>query len=284
MADGLKKRDGADPQRHKSGVRIWQANAEDKGGTFLDRTEQYQLSRWKKTDRILMDDFNADNAKIDAALAANAAAISVEKATREAGAAAEEFARISADTTEEAARRNADAAEEFARKSADAALQSSIIATNPIARLADVTLAHDANQVNLSLQGIDWAAYAEVVFYARLKAVTYTSRVELTLDEDRGSSSYYYFNGSGYNIQSTLGGVYIDSGGSSFGARIPYTRLGFVLNWFGAPDGSTSGPSLNYLSYCNATLKQRIQYSNLNFNAYQPLAAGSRIVMLGVKL
>ena len=39
----------------------------------MERTEQYQLSRWQKSDRILMDDFNADNAKIDAALAANAA-------------------------------------------------------------------------------------------------------------------------------------------------------------------------------------------------------------------
>ncbi|WP_312634503.1 hypothetical protein [Oscillibacter sp.] len=250
----------------------------------MDRTEQYQLSRWQKSDRILMDDFNADNAKIDAALAVNAAAIAAEKATREAGAAAEESARKSADANEEATRRNADAAEEAARKSADAALQSSIITTNPIARLADVTLAYDANQVNLSLAGIDWAAYAEVVFYARLRAVAYSTRVELTLDEDRGATSYYFSTSTGYNIQSTLGGLYVDSGGSSFGARIPYTRLGFLLHWFGAPDSNTSGSPLSYISYCNGTQKQRIQYSNLNFNASQPLAAGSRIVMLGVKL
>lgn len=32
-------------------------------------TEHYQLSQWVKSDRVKMEDFNADNAKIDAALA-----------------------------------------------------------------------------------------------------------------------------------------------------------------------------------------------------------------------
>lgn len=34
----------------------------------MNQTENYNLSQWAKTDRILMEDFNADNAKIDAAL------------------------------------------------------------------------------------------------------------------------------------------------------------------------------------------------------------------------
>lgn len=33
-----------------------------------NKTENYQLNQWVGADRILMDDFNADNAKIDAAL------------------------------------------------------------------------------------------------------------------------------------------------------------------------------------------------------------------------
>ena len=40
-----------------------------KGGFILNQTTNYQLSQWEATDRILMSDFNADNAKIDAALA-----------------------------------------------------------------------------------------------------------------------------------------------------------------------------------------------------------------------
>ena len=35
----------------------------------MTKTTNYQLNQWEKSDRILMDDFNADNEKIDAALA-----------------------------------------------------------------------------------------------------------------------------------------------------------------------------------------------------------------------
>ena len=38
----------------------------------MTKTTNYQLNQWAKSDRVLMDDFNADNAKIDAALKANA--------------------------------------------------------------------------------------------------------------------------------------------------------------------------------------------------------------------
>ena len=38
-------------------------------GMFLNQTANYGLSQWEATDRILMEDFNTDNSKIDAALA-----------------------------------------------------------------------------------------------------------------------------------------------------------------------------------------------------------------------
>ena len=38
----------------------------------MDHTTNHQLSQWENTDRVLMEDFNADNAKIDAALRAEA--------------------------------------------------------------------------------------------------------------------------------------------------------------------------------------------------------------------
>ena len=41
---------------------------------FIEQTANYQLSQWDAEDRILREDFNADNAKIDAALAAQAEA------------------------------------------------------------------------------------------------------------------------------------------------------------------------------------------------------------------
>ena len=36
----------------------------------MNHTENYQLNQWAKSDRVLMEDFNSDNQKIDAALGA----------------------------------------------------------------------------------------------------------------------------------------------------------------------------------------------------------------------
>ena len=41
----------------------------------MTKTTNYQLNQWEKTDRIMMDDFNADNAKLDETLAVHAAAL-----------------------------------------------------------------------------------------------------------------------------------------------------------------------------------------------------------------
>ena len=40
----------------------------------MNHTTNYNLSQWSKSDQVLMEDFNADNAKIDAALAQKAEA------------------------------------------------------------------------------------------------------------------------------------------------------------------------------------------------------------------
>ena len=47
-----------------------------------NHTPNYQLSQWERDDRILMEDFNADNAKIDGALAEHAAAMEILSATK----------------------------------------------------------------------------------------------------------------------------------------------------------------------------------------------------------
>lgn len=47
-----------------------------------NHTTNYQLNQWAKSDRVMMDDFNADNATLDAALKANADAIAAETAAR----------------------------------------------------------------------------------------------------------------------------------------------------------------------------------------------------------
>ena len=41
----------------------------------MNQTEQYQLNQWDKSDRIMMEDFNADNAKMEQALAEQGATL-----------------------------------------------------------------------------------------------------------------------------------------------------------------------------------------------------------------
>ena len=48
----------------------------------MTKTTNYQLNQWAKSDRVMMDDFNADNTKIDAALKANADAITAAAAAQ----------------------------------------------------------------------------------------------------------------------------------------------------------------------------------------------------------
>ena len=54
-----------------------------------NHTTNYDLNQWEGTDKVLRTEFNADNAKIDAALKANADAIAAEAAAREAAVSAE---------------------------------------------------------------------------------------------------------------------------------------------------------------------------------------------------
>lgn len=50
----------------------------------MKKTPNYQLNQWDMTDRIMMQDFNADNMKLDATLRTLAASISAETEAREA--------------------------------------------------------------------------------------------------------------------------------------------------------------------------------------------------------
>lgn len=49
----------------------------------MNKTANFQLTQWEKTDRIMMEDFNRDNAAIDAALKANADGVAAAAAALE---------------------------------------------------------------------------------------------------------------------------------------------------------------------------------------------------------
>lgn len=79
----------------------------------INKTENLGLNQWVRSDPFRMEDFNEDNAKIDAAVAAKAEQTALN---------AEIAARKNALDTERDERERADAAEIAARKSALAAL------------------------------------------------------------------------------------------------------------------------------------------------------------------
>ena len=62
----------------------------------MEKTRNYQLNQWAAGDKVQRVDFNADNAKIDAAIKANADAIAAEVSARTAAVKAESSARTAA--------------------------------------------------------------------------------------------------------------------------------------------------------------------------------------------
>ena len=58
-----------------------------------NQTPNYKLSQWERTDKVQMEDFNADNAKIDGALKAQDSALAAEASARQSADAAEAQAR-----------------------------------------------------------------------------------------------------------------------------------------------------------------------------------------------
>ena len=112
----------------------------------MKQTANYQLNQWDAGDRILRTEFNADNEKIDAAIKTVDTRL----------------------TTEAAALR--------AEQSASAA---ALWAAMPYVKLADVTTATAAQQINVNLQGLNLLQYRriEVDVLCPAKAKTLLLRV-----------------------------------------------------------------------------------------------------------
>ena len=106
----------------------------ERGIFIVEHTTNYQLSQWETTDRILMADFNSDNAKLDAALAAHDAALASK-----------------ADATDVAA------------------LTQTMAALTPKAGLqrigGDLSVASASQYWTISLSAVNWAEWKAVYVY-----------------------------------------------------------------------------------------------------------------------
>ena len=113
----------------------------------MEKTINYQLNQWAAGDKVQRVDFNADNAKLDAALKANADAITAEVSARDKAVAAEVSARTAAVSAEVSARTAAVAALEDKTK---------------LHTIKTMTFSRTTSNVAISLKGIDWGQWKVV--------------------------------------------------------------------------------------------------------------------------
>ena len=102
----------------------------------MNQTANYHLNLWESSDRILREDFNGDNAKLDAALKANADAIAAEASARADAVAAEAAARASGDLTD---------------------------------KLLDITTEAETTYISADLSGVDLSPYRELEVVADIQ-------------------------------------------------------------------------------------------------------------------
>ena len=127
----------------------------------MKQTGAYQLNQWELTDRIRMEDFNSDNAKVDAALSAlsgrvdtkaEQAALTALSSRVDAKAEQSALNTLSGrvDTINSAVATKAD-------QTALTNLENWVNSKDHYVKLLEGSVAEDANTVTLSLAGIDWS-------------------------------------------------------------------------------------------------------------------------------
>ena len=161
----------------------------------MNKTQNYKLNQWEKSDRVLMEDFNADNAKIDAAIH-------------------EADSRLTA----------AVAAERSARVSAVQAARDAC----PLVVLRSVTLTGNTSNYALDLTGFDWEDYAEVMICMLLKSADHGATVKVLLN---GQSGIAYYASRSSGNQEYLNSMVLYPYGISATCRLLRSAKGFHSEW-----------------------------------------------------
>ncbi|MGM9607322.1 MAG: hypothetical protein ACI3XJ_07445 [Oscillospiraceae bacterium] len=191
----------------------------------MEKTANYHLNQWDAADPIRREDFNADNAKIDAALAAGAQALADYQTANDAAVAQK--------------------AEQSALEDVQTALQGDIAAAElrvtaleqgvALVRLGVVTTQAANQTVTIDLQDTDMSEYAALLVFVGAPLVNSTAgKLYLTVngenllllkvyDTDAGSMLAWLQNAGGTIVGGALnassGGSSIDSNGGSLSAQ-----------------------------------------------------------------
>ena len=228
----------------------------------MEKTSQYQLNQWAAGDRILREDFNRDNANVEAGLVALGQRVTAEQAARE-------QAVHSAVTQLDPAK---------AEKSKLAALKAQVEAM-PFVKLRDITVSTAAVQVDVDMSGIDLSQYA----YILLAPVMATDN-ETVLLRVNGISDGYSYNVDG-NSKTYL--AYMRNMLNTYCHLIRLLGTGSQLAALAENVGYNGNgyDQRSIMTSSSGVTPATVQ--TLNFvmeDSTAQIPAGSKIIMYGVKL
>ena len=228
----------------------------------MEKTSQYQLNQWAAGDRILREDFNRDNANVEAGLVALGQRVTAEQAARE-------QAVNSAVTQLDTAK---------AEKSELVALKAQVEAM-PFVKLRDITVSTAAVQVDVDMSSIDLSQYA----YILLAPVMATDN-ETVLLRVNGISDGYSYNVDG-NSKTYL--VYMRNMLNTYCHLIRLLGTGSQLAALAENVGYNGNgyDQRSIMTSSSGVTPATVQ--TLNFvmeDSTAQIPTGSKIIMYGVKL
>lgn len=210
----------------------------------MNHTTNYNLSQWEATDKVQRVDFNADNAKIDAAI--KAVDIRVDG-----------LSGSKADQTAQTALQNRVAAAE---------------AANLWVKLADVTTTERQQQIDIDLSQFNLSQFAAMKIYGQIKGAPLYVRL------NGNTSGYSWGSGSprDYLLEASTEGQYAIQGElSGFGSPV---ILGSLLYSGGESRGTTNSYYVSTVRTINlAAVRNGVTGSGIIFES------GSRLAVYGLR-
>ena len=254
----------------------------ERGSSQMTKTEHYQLSQWEATDQVKRTDFNEDNAKLDAALAAKAESASVNAAINQ---------------LQAAVAAKADSSSVTSSVNTLTAQVEELAGDLRQVKLLEYTTPSSASQINLNLSGIDLSQYLELIIY-------FTAHTTKNVITGTAQKLWLRFNNSA-NItmyQEVIGGTvtHIDLGPASPSSTVqgvgvvrelhinlmaPQSLVGYCLV-MGRGDSGLEPPASAQYGFTTRTDVNPSNLTALNFllsdDTYQ-FAAGAKFYVLGVR-
>ena len=237
----------------------------------MEKTSQYQLNQWDAGDRILREDFNRDNANVEAGLVALGQRVTAEQTARAQAVTAEQTARTQAINTAKSQLENSKA-----DKTALSALTDRVDAL-PFVKLRSITTSAAVNQIDVDMSGIDLRQYAFLLVVPQLSCGE--SGVQVRIN---GVSDHWYYRDN--STRNYL--VSFISVSEEYNYSLKLMGLGESINAVGEYIGGRGygGVTYGHMSENSGATSSTLQTLNFLGEDSAKIAAGGKITIYGVRL